>query len=566
MQPVTDLGTVDLRLYRLAWLPALLALIVVMFSLQGAPQAIEPVTAPGTFEPDRALREARAIVASAPQREPGSEGDELVAELVSQRFDEVVAGATSEQRFETDFEGEDVSLRNVLLNLPGDGDSAIVVLAPRDSPEGVGAASSAAATGILIELAQALSVAGHAKTFVLASTSGGAAGVEELLESLPERDSVEAVIAIWQPGADERREPFVVTTSSGEASAPIQLERTAELIVEAQAQERSPEPSALTQLARLAIPSGLGPQAPLLRDGLAAISISSAGERPLAAKDDELENLSAESLDAFGRAVQQTIGAVDMAPAPLERGPRTYLELGDNLVSGWTLALLSLALLIPAAVAAVDACARAARRGHAPGSGIVWAAARSLPFIGALGLVYLLALIGVIPRPPFPFDPNLHPAGSDSAVTLGLTTLAAIGSALLLRSRFGAARAPAALLPALGAVAVIAVAIAWLANPYLALVLVPAAHVWVIAAGKPGGLRRTAVVVVALLALIPPLLVLAAVARDLDLGSGAAWTFTIMLADGQIGIAVAVAVCLLGGAMAGLLGWALRGARIQPDA
>ena len=124
------------------------------------------------------------------------------------RFGDIPAGAVSEQTFDaTDRDGDEVSLRNVLLTLPGDADRTIVIVAPRDSANAPGAASSAAATGILIELANAFRVS-HEQTYVLASVSGssaGAAGVQALIDELPERDSIEAVIVVSQPGAADAR-------------------------------------------------------------------------------------------------------------------------------------------------------------------------------------------------------------------------------------------------------------------------------------------------------------------------------------------------------------------------
>ena len=64
-----------------------------------------------------------------------------------------------------------------------------MIAAARDSADPPGAASSAAATGILLELAHALGERQHASTYVLASTSGseaGAAGIRELLDELPD--------------------------------------------------------------------------------------------------------------------------------------------------------------------------------------------------------------------------------------------------------------------------------------------------------------------------------------------------------------------------------------------
>ena len=41
---------VDFRLYRVAFLPALAALVVLLFSLQGVPEALEPAGTPINFD------------------------------------------------------------------------------------------------------------------------------------------------------------------------------------------------------------------------------------------------------------------------------------------------------------------------------------------------------------------------------------------------------------------------------------------------------------------------------------------------------------------------------------
>jgi hypothetical protein len=556
---------VNLRLYRLSFLPTLVAVVAIMFSLEGTPAALEPATPPATFDGQRAANQARQIVSQAPERPPGSAGDEAIADLVAERFGEVAAGSVTEQRFEAEYEGEDVSLRNVLLTLPGDPASTIVVLAGRDAARGAGAASSAAATGILIELANALGLAGHEKTLVLASTSGtsaGAAGARELLDGLPERDSVEAVIVISQPGAVEPRRPFVITSSSGRSSGPVRLERTAALAVATQAEASSARPSAFTQLARLAIPSGIGDQAPLIAAGLDAVAISSAGERPLAAADDGLDQLATASVDAFGRATQSTVDALDTAGAADEL-PDPRLELSDNLIPGWTVSLLALTLILPAAIAAIDSAARAVRRGAELAASLAWAAARGLPFLGALAALYGLALVGVVPRPPFPFDPGLYELGARGAVALALILAATIASAILLRWRgITAAAAPGACVAGLGLVAATACAVLWLANPYLALLAVPLAHVWLLADRPPGALRAAAALALGALACLPVIAALVAVARALDLGSDAPWTLTIMVADGQVKMVAMIAGCFLIGAVLGTIALCLRRDRL----
>ena len=84
------------------------------------------------------------IAALAPDREPGSSGDNAVADLVTARFKTILTGAVSEQRFDAEVDGESVSLRNVLLSLPGNGDGVVVIVAGRDSPDAQGAAWAAA--------------------------------------------------------------------------------------------------------------------------------------------------------------------------------------------------------------------------------------------------------------------------------------------------------------------------------------------------------------------------------------------------------------------------------------
>jgi hypothetical protein len=560
IRDLMDQPMIDFRLYRLAWIPAAIAAVILMFSFVGAPDAIEPTTPPGNFEAERAAGEARRIAESTPDRTPGSEGDRQVADLVAERFGEIPAGIVNEHEFETDFDGEGVTARNVWLTLPGDGASTIVVVAGRDSSAGAGAATSAAATGALIELASALGVSGHSKTFVLASTSGGAQGAVELLAELPEPEAIVAVIAIAQPGAAEPRAPYVIDSSTAANSGSVQLERTAELAVDTQALRESSQPGAFAQLARLAIPAGLGPQAPLVGEGIDAVTISSGGERPL--DEAEAQAFSGETLDAFGRAVQSTISAVDVASGPLEHGPGTHLELSDNLVPGWTLSLLALTLLLPVVIAAIDGAARARRRDLHLTAGLAWAAARGLPLIGALAVLYGLTFVGLVPQPPFPFDPALFDLGARAWITLALIVVAIGLSAYALRV-FGvsAARAPASAPAGLGLVAAIAGLMLWLANPYLALLVVPVAHVWLLATSGSGALRAAAVLAACVAACLPLAAALASVAGALDLGGGAPWTFVLMVADGQIGLAIMVAACFLGGVLIGAAALSLSRAR-----
>lgn len=357
---------------------------------------------------------------------------------------------------------------------------------------------------------------------------------------------------ISQPGAAAPRQPYVVASATSERSPPVQLQRTADLAVETQVGTPPRAPSAFAELARLAFPSGLGPQAPLIADGVDAVAISSAGEAPLEPSSDQVDDLSAQTLDGFGRAVQSSIGAADAA-AGLDRGPTAYVGVADNLVPGWSLALLALALILPAAVAAIDGCARAARRSQPIGAAITWAAARALPLLGGLAILYGLAVVGLIPRPDYPFDPRSEPVGARAIVALSLIAIAAAASALVgHRLRTGAAAATESAPVALGAIAAAGCLAIWLANPYLGLLVAPAAHVWLLAErGGVAGFAASAVA--AIVAMLPGLLALGSVAGALELGADAPWTYALMIADGQIGLGVAAPACFVIGSLAGAI-------------
>jgi hypothetical protein len=545
---------VDFRLYRAAFIPALLAAVTLMFSLEGVPEPVEPGVPTSGFEAGPAMAVAREIVSVAPERTPGSDGDNRVADLVADRFAEIEAGTPSEQQVDATFDGDDVRLRNVLLTLPGETDATIVVLAARDSVEDPGAASSAAATGVLVALAEVLGVAGHSKTYVFASTSGaseGAAGARELLEGLEGAGPVDAVVVISQPGAVDPRQPYVITTSTGTQSGSAQLRQSAERAVSTQTGVTPNGAGGFGQLARLALPSGLGQQAPLVEMGVDAVAISSAAERPLPPGFDQEEDLSAGTVSNFGRAAQSTVQAVDAAPASLEHGPATYLEVGGNLVPGWTLSLLALGLLLPAVVAAVDAAARALRRDELLTTGLAWAAAFALPVIGGVALLYGLSFVGVVPRPEFPFDPASFEVGTAAIATAVLITAAVIGSAALVRARSRPSVPHDAAVAGLGLTASAACLVLWLANPYLALLLAPAAHVWLLATGTACRARGATAGVAAVASLLPAVIAVGHVASALDLSGAAPWTFAIMVADGQIGFWSVLALCFLLGMLAG---------------
>jgi hypothetical protein len=156
-----------------------------------------------------------------------------------------------------------------------------------------------------------------------------------------------------------------------------------------------------------------------------------------------------------------------------------------------------------------------------------------------------------VPRPEFPFDPGGYAAGGRAAIAGALILAALLASAYLLRRlRVSVATAPAGALAPLGVLCVLAGAILWLANPYLALLAAPGAHVWLLADRLNGRIGGAVLAVIALLAAVPVGAALLALADALDLGGDAPWTLTLMIADGQIGFLTVIAACFMAGGIA----------------
>ncbi|HEX6116035.1 MAG TPA: hypothetical protein VFY99_02975 [Solirubrobacterales bacterium] len=555
---------VDPRIYRLAFAPALVALVILMFSVESIP---EPVQAPETFAADfdgrRAASTARRLVELAPDRQPGSEGDAAAADAVADSFSEVEAGKVSEQEFEGEFDGEDVDLRNVLLTLPGNSSRTIVVVAGRDSPRGSGAASSAAATGVLMEMADELGRTSHEKSVVLLSADGvseGASGMREFLESYPTLDQVDAIVAITRPGASEPAGPHLLSWSAGPQSTSAQLVESGKLALAEETDYAAGQGGFLGNLFRLAVPAGLGPEAVAISEGTDSIAVSGAGERGLDPGADDVASLSDESMAEFGNTTLALVLALDSADEPLTHGPGAHLTLAGNLIPGWALALLTLTLILPAVAASIDGMARAARRREPALGSLLWALTRSLPFLAALVAAYLLALVGIAPDPSFPFEPGLYGFGWRSAGVL-VALLAVLATvAVVLRGLSRPARPlRETLATALGLVASLAVLGVWLVNPYLALVCVPLAHVWLLGARPQTAASVAGTLAGIVVALIPLAAALVHLADRLGLGAEAPWTLVLLVTGGQIGFLTAVLGCLVAGSVLGLLALAVRG-------
>lgn len=528
----------DLKAYRLGFAPLLAALVVLAFSLQGVPEPLEPAVGTIEFDAEGATDSARTLARISPERRPGSEDGAAAADFVLRAFEDVASGSVAEQPFDASVNGEDVELRNVLLTLPGSSDRTILIVAERDTRGGSGAASTAAATGVLLELAAQLGVAGRERTLIFGSIDGAGAeaeGVRELVEALPERTLVDAAVVISQPGTADPAEPHLITSSGGEARPSQPLIRTAEDTLASRAQAGAGLDGALGQVARIALPAAAGAQAALLAEGMDSVAISGAGEVPLppeAAGDEQLEP---ESIERFGATVLALVGALDAASEPTLEEPQSYVRLGDNTIPGWAISMLALALIVPPALPVGLVLSRARRDGSAR-SALGWAAEWALVALTPLLALYLLALVGLIPRPDVPYDPGRFAIGPIEVIALVLLAGVALAAWWILGLRRAPARPePVVLGAAAGAVCLTACLVAWLANPYLALAMAPLAHVVMVHAAS-GRLAAGAAIGAAFVAALPMLAVVWHVAGALDWGAATPWQLVVLVAGGGLGL------------------------------
>jgi hypothetical protein len=232
----------------------------------------------------------------------------------------------------------------------------------------------------------------------------------------------------------------------------------------------------------------------------------------------------------------------------IEDGPRAYIGVAGNLLPGWTLSLLALALLVPVGLAAGAGLASAARSPLDAARGVVWTALRAAPFLGALIVLSFTVLVGLMPSPEFPFDPRLEGLGTGGRVSVVAAVIFYCAVAFFMRPLRPPPRdavrtaAPAALL--LACVAALGV---WVVNPYLGLLVALGLQAWLVAASRVAGGRLAAAALV-LVGLLPLVALTGDLAGRFDAGAAVWQDLLLMFADGQIGFSLALLGCLLAGA------------------
>jgi hypothetical protein len=106
----------------------------------------------------------------------------------------------------------------------------------------------------------------------------------------------------------------------------------------------------------------------------------------------------------------------------------------------------------------------------------------------------------------------------------------------------------------------------WISNPFAALLLLPALHLWPWVVGSRRRLPITAAIVLVLGGLAAPALLAAYFATTFGLGpAGVAWSGVLLLAGGAVGMAGALEWSVLAGCAVAVVLIAVRSARLERD-
>ena len=547
---------IEPRVYRAAFVPALLAIVLAMFSFESRPRALpQGLAADVLFDGNQAADLATRIATESPDRRAGTRGDLATAELVADAFaargfSGGQAGRPHVQRFT--HAGHE--LVNVIGLRAGRSRRQIVIVAARDAGSVPDAPGSAADTASLMQLARVYQGRPSQKTLVLASVDGsdlGEVGATELISDLPTPEFVDAVLVISDLGAHSSSGPLLQAWSNDTRRAGIGLQRTVANSIREEVGGSAGGSGALGQFARLSFPIGIGAQGVLLEEGYDAVRISGSGELPPDG-DGPVEAIDEDRLGMLGRATLRTLTALDQGRRP-EHGPESYVLAVSQVLPGWVISLLAGTLLLPVLVASVDAFARARRRQVDVLRWLRWVAAWVAPFLAALALAQFLALVGATPAPPpAPVAPSVLPLdGAALAVLAGV--LAGMVLALFL-ARWLAVRPDAELREPVEPGAGVALALAisagslllWLVNPFAGLLAVPAAHLWMLTVvTRPAPPRRLRAVLIGV-GMAPAVLVAIyfLFALKLDPLHGA-WYLLMLVTGDSVGIVLSLIGCLM---------------------
>ena len=400
---------------------------------------------------------------------------------------------------------------------------------------------------------------------MLVSTSGGSGGAAGARAWARAQDAgaIDGVLVLGDLASATWHKPWVVPWSNGRKEPPLGWQRTVEAAVRQEVGQDPGGSRATAQWARRALPLTVSEQGEVNREGLPGVLLQISGERGPAGD----ARVSRERYTEVGRGALRAVTALDEAgrraggdTRPPFAGESDGIVTMRNVLPGWSVRLLVLCLLLPALLAALDAFFRARRHHLHAGAWIAWALAAGVTVPLAWIWLRVLGITGALPAPRGPVLPSDLPLSAGQAATLASVVLALVGGVVATRMLGRPGRvargnpAAGAAGAAVGAIVCGVALLVWVANPYAAALLVPAAHLWLFL-GAPQTRMRGAWGWLALaLGLLAPAFVLVAEMDALRIGPlGLARTWLVATAGGHVSAWAALALGALVGATATLV-------------
>jgi hypothetical protein len=251
------------------------------------------------------------------------------------------------------------------------------------------------------------------------------------------------------------------------------------------------------------------------------------------------------------------VAALDGAP-DLGAVPSRDLVLAPKVFPGWAVSVLLGSLIVGPLLVSIDGLARARRRREPVAPGLRWALTLALPFLATAAFAVVAGRLGLLgPAPSHPPVPAALPVNGLALGAVGLVFALCWLVRRPLLARLGvsstatAARAPGtgpALLLSLSLLA----AVVWALNPFAAVLVVPALHLWLAAAAPEVRLRRALAVGLMVAGTAPLGLLVGGLGAQLHLSPlEIAWLGLLMVMGGHLGLGAILLWSLgLGGAAA----------------
>jgi Peptidase family M28 len=527
------------------------------------PTVLPAPVLPPTFSGPAAAAIATELRDRDPFRTPGSNFGADAAAWIAGEFQPFGLRVTTDAFAATIPGVGRVTLRNVTATVPGRSPQAIVVMAHRDTAgEGlVVHRDNRSGTAALVEIARAYTNTGGAAgvrpqhTIVFLSTDGGAfggLGAEHFVEHAPQARNVLAVVNLDTIATSGRTR--IEISGPGPHSPSSTLLGSAVDRITKLAGTSPGRTSLFGQLVDLAFPFSLYEQWPFLEHRISAITLTTAGDRPVS--DPPPGKFDVVRLGQVGGAAQALVASLDEG-LELSQGTSSYVYVADRIVRGWALALVLVALVIPFALASVDLFARCRRR-RVPLGPAFRAYRRRLGFWLWVGALFeLFAFFGAFPGgTAAPLDPASSAAGDWPRPALTAFVLLAAASWLVARVRLVATRPATAeedlagqtvALLALGLISLLVIA----TNVYALVLLLPSLHSWLWLPQVRGRSRVVRATVFAA-GLIGPALLFGLLGKRFGLGLDTPWYLAELTAVGYVPV-VAVVLALAWAAAAAQL-------------